>query len=37
MNPGSAGNTSAAATLHADVAVIGGVEVGHGIALEARR
>lgn len=37
MNPGSGGNTSATATLHADVAVIGGGVVGHGIAWEARR
>jgi glycine oxidase len=37
MNPASGGNTPATATLHADVAVIGGGVVGHGIAWEARR
>ncbi|MEN8581819.1 glycine oxidase ThiO [Burkholderia sp. RS01] len=37
MNPGSGGTTAATATLHADVAVIGGGVVGHGIAWEARR
>jgi glycine oxidase len=37
MNPGSGGITAATATLHADVAVIGGGVVGHGIAWEARR
>jgi glycine oxidase len=37
MNPGSGGITAATATLHADVTVIGGGVVGHGIAWEARR
>ena len=37
MNLGSGGKTSAAARLHADVAVIGGGVIGHGIAWEARR
>lgn len=37
MNPGTSGEEGAATSLEADVAVIGGGVVGHGIAWEARR
>ncbi|WP_314191384.1 glycine oxidase ThiO [uncultured Arthrobacter sp.] len=37
MNPGTSGEECAATSLAADVAVIGGGVVGHGIAWEARR
>lgn len=37
MNLGTGGNNSAVSPIHADVAVIGGGVIGHGIAWEARR
>ncbi|MFJ5698225.1 FAD-dependent oxidoreductase [Arthrobacter sp. NPDC093139] len=37
MNLGTGGNNSAVSLIHADVAVIGGGVIGHGIAWEARR
>ena len=37
MNPGPGGENNAATVIEADVAVIGGGVVGHGIAWEARR